>query len=110
MLRVGFDFYDTVSAHPKAYRKLASAVLESGGSVFVISAIEAGKEKKLLVDIRRTHLPYTSVHPVLYSHFSEIPKLKRSVIASLHLDFYIDDMGSTISALSGLPVIGLLGK
>lgn len=106
-MRLGLDFYGTIDTAPKAFKQLAALVISSGGAVYIVSQIESDSHRKrLLLDIRRSHVPYTDV-VVVVCPWGSAPKEKFRVIRSLHLDFYIDDRADTIRALASLPTIGL---
>lgn len=109
-LKIGLDFYGTIEKNPKAYRKLAKLVLDSGGSLYIISAVMQGKERKFRLDFKRMHLPHTELFVVSFSRNSEIPLKKRAVIKPLHLDFYLDDNYSNLYHIKDLKTVRLLVK
>lgn len=103
-IKLGLDFYDTITTNPKLFKRLASAVLASGGSVYIISAVQAGNEKKARRAIQRSHVPHTSLYVLPYASWHEVPTLKSKLAATLGIDIFIDDRADTLAAL---PCIGL---
>lgn len=90
-MRLGLDFYGTIQANSKFYRELAELVLAGGGSVFVVSAIKAGNEKRLVRELHRTRVPHTALEIILFDNWFDVPKLKLEVYKRLNLDCLIDD-------------------
>jgi hypothetical protein len=99
MYRLGLDFYDTISTHKKGLKKLAQFVLDSGGEVHIISAINPENDKRLLKDVKGTYIKYTRLHIVHFTHYNDVPMLKRKLAKQLRLDMFIDDRQDTCSEM-----------
>lgn len=107
-MNLGLDFYDTISKNPSVYRLLADAVLDSGGKVYIISAIYRENYKQLVKDVKKTRVRSTEVIPVFYTEHFEVPKAKVLVCKELGIDLLVDDRLDVIHAVSLHGIIGLL--
>lgn len=99
MIKLGLDFYDTVTAAPKVYRKLAQSIIDNGGEVHIISHVHPGKEVALTKDLKHTHIPHTALHIITTLKYHEVPALKRTIIRNLGIDIYLDDRADVLTAL-----------
>lgn len=104
-MKLGIDFYDTITIESKAFKRLTQALLAGGGEVHIISAVAEHNLKQLQKDVRKTHVPYTELHPVFFKSYGSVPKLKYEKCKELGIEFYIDDRLDVVQYLAahGIP-------
>lgn len=109
---LGLDFYDTITAYPVALRKLATDVLEAGGSVHIVTAIKRVNEERTRRHVKDSRVPHTSLEIVFYEKYEEIPKLKIPVYKGLNCDIIVEDnievlFEASLRGMCGLQVSGI---
>jgi hypothetical protein len=99
-MTLGLDFYDTITTNPKKYKQLADTVIKGGGAVCIITAVEERNVKRARNAVRTSHVPHTHLEVLTYTHWHEVPALKRQACQRLHVDIMIDDRQDVREALS----------
>lgn len=99
-MTLGLDFYGTISSYLKRFRELAQEVLDGGGKVYIVSAVHPENEQRLLLDIKRSRMPYTAVAVIPYERYQRVPKLKLEKCRELRIDVMIDDRQDTCALLA----------
>lgn len=109
---LGLDFYDTISAYPKALRLLANDIIVSGGQVHIVTAIKRVNEERVYRHIRDARVPYSDIHIVFYENYNDIPKLKVPVYKELGCDIIVEDNPMVIleARLRGLCALEIAGQ
>jgi hypothetical protein len=107
-MKIGIDFYGTITKDPKVYKLLAETVLAAEGSVYIITAIAEHNRKQVLKDIRKSHVPYSEIHVVPYTEWHQVPGLKKQVAFKLELDMIIDDRLDVLRACESIGILGFL--
>lgn len=88
---LGLDLYDTVTAYPVAFRRLAESVIAGGGQVHIVSAIKRVNAERSARHLKDARIPYTSVQWVYYERHEDMPKLKVPIYKDLGCDIIVDD-------------------
>lgn len=91
MIKIGIDFYDTITVAPRIYKKLAQSILAADGEVHIVTAVFAKNSKKVQSEIRRSHVPHTQTHIITFTDYRDVPKFKALKAKELKLDMFIDD-------------------
>lgn len=97
-MKLGVDFYDTITAYPVALRRLAECVIEGKGEVHIVSAIKRVNEERTRRHLKDARIPFTTVNLVFYEKYEDIPNLKTEVYRNLGCDLVIDDMPMVVLA------------
>lgn len=106
-IRLGLDFYDTISVAPKIYRKLAHSVIAGGGEVHIITAVAPQNVRRVQTAIRRARVPTTCVHVVTFTNYQDVPQLKAAKAKELKLDMFVDDRLDTCQRMYGTRILAL---
>lgn len=115
---IGFDYFKTLTTHHKVFKPLARAIIETGGKVYIISALsdqadKANYEKSLEKFLTDINFPYTSFVVVVFPKGQEddnIPFLKLEKAQELEIELYIDDREDVVELMSQNGIVGLLVK
>lgn len=96
IMKIGFDFYKTISAYPKVFRELASSLTSEGNEIVVISAVGKSSDKdnytRHVREFLETHgITYKSLHIVQFDKDEEIPQLKLEACKTHGVEVYFDD-------------------
>ena len=104
-MNLGLDYYGTIETNPRAYTKLAQTVLDSGGKVYIVTAVASHNEKLVRREIARSHVPYTEIVVITYVNHFEVPSLKKAKALELKLDLMVDDRRDVCLAIN---IVGIL--
>ena len=105
---IGLDFYDTITRKPEIFRQLSDALCRQGNKVHIISAVRSENITRLLNNLKKSGVEYTSVNPVVYKEHSEIPQLKLEKALELGIDIFFDDMKDVCDLLNQNGIISCL--
>lgn len=101
-MRVGFDYWNTVSRNPELFRILASSILSEGGEVFIVSAIGPTRSQGETVEqIKKTLVPCDDIYILTWvSSPDEVPALKWKICERLGIQVFFDDRKDVCDYLS----------
>ena len=106
-MKVGLDYHDTISAHPDAFRQLATALLAAEHEVHIISAVGPNHVKQYTKEIKRSKVPATAVHMLVYDRHYQAPKLKLEKCIDIGINLFIDDRADTCALLAAHGILAL---
>lgn len=90
-LRFGIDIDGTISRAPIHFKRLINALLDTGNTVYIITARDASRRQETEDFLYSLGIRYTSLimKPIDWPH--SIPDLKAEVAADKDLHMFIDD-------------------
>lgn len=94
----GFDYSGVISKYPKRFKKLATALLAQGDTVYIVSAKRHENVAKLRQDIK--HFPCTRLEVVVHNDYLKIPELKLRACKRLGIRVMFDDREDICKLLS----------
>ena len=97
---IGFDFQDTISAHPKVFRNLATALMPFGHTVYIISAVKKQNVSKRIEEVKRSKVPHAHLELVVYDDYLSIPQKKLEACKRLGVKLMIDNNGDVCQLLA----------
>lgn len=97
-MRIGIDFYDTITDNPSKWRRYIKELTLEGHHVYIISAIHACNIDRLRSDFRHTRNA-GALMPVVYDNFFDVPRLKYEACKRLGINVFIDDRKDTCDLL-----------
>lgn len=97
---IGLDYYRTITAKPKLFKKLAEAYLAAGIPVYIITAVKRNNITPTLDSIKRSRVPCTAIEFVVFEDFEEIPQLKLAVCQRLGIKLMYDDLEEVTELLA----------
>lgn len=106
-MKLGLDFYKTITVCPRIYKKLAETILAGGGQVHIITAVKPKNVEKVKTELAATSIPYTELHIIEFENYDDIPELKAQICGSLDLDMLIDDMLPTVELVYKSHIVGI---
>lgn len=106
-MKIGIDFYDTITVSPKIYKKLAETIIAGGGEIHIITAVKSENEERVRADVKQSNLPHTELHVVAFTDYEDVPLLKAKVAGKLGLDMLIDDRKDTCELMYFSHIVGL---
>lgn len=91
ILRFGIDIDGTISRAPKHFNRLINALLDSGNSVYIVTARDAGRREETEEFLKSMGIRYTRLimKPIDWPH--SIPDFKVEVAIAKDLHIFIDD-------------------
>lgn len=107
MLRVGIDYYETITTHPSHFRQLAETIIAGGGEVYIITAVEIQNANKVKEEISKTGVKYTDIDVVVYEDYDKVPEQKLLKAKERKIDFMIDDRVDTCQTVTNRGITGL---
>jgi len=99
-MKVGLDYWNTISHNPEAFRALASALLLAGHEVYVVTAVGHRRKQTVLDEIAALNFPQTGVRMVVFDHPRDAPRLKYEVCHELGISVFFDDRTDTCAYLN----------
>ena len=75
-MRVGIDYWNTISHNVETFTDLARALLAAGHEVHIVTAVGHVRKKTVRADIEALDIPHTDVHVVIFDHPREAPTRK----------------------------------
>lgn len=111
-MKIGFDYWRTISRDPELFAALFSALMAAGHEVHVVTAVGRVRVKTIEDDFARENVPCTALHVVEFKHPREAPYLKLEKCKELELRFFMDDRMDTCEVLAGAGILtaNLLGE
>lgn len=99
-MTLGLDYDGVINKRPVAFRELAEGVLNSGGEVYIVSAVHEKNIDKTRWAIERSQVPYTDMIIIGYVHHNEVPRLKHERLSEVGVQMFIDDRKDTVHYLN----------
>ncbi len=106
-MKVGLDYYGTISLAPRIFQTLAETLLANSHEVYIISACAKKNVKLYTKQIKHSHVPYTAIRMIPYEHHWEPPKLKLAAAQELGIELMIDDRADTCALLARHGIVTL---
>lgn len=106
-MKVGIDFYDTLTAYPEIYATMIQALEDSGVEVYIISAVKAENEERARRAIDNCDLAYTEVRIIVFEEYDQVPELKLWACKELGIQMMIDDRADTCAKLNKAGILAL---
>lgn len=106
-MKVGLDFWQTITRDPAIFRDLADSLLRQGHEVHVITAIGAKRAERIIDDVTATGVPMTKLHYLIFQHPNEAPELKLAKCQELGIDMMVDDRRDICQLLNTNGIIAL---
>ena len=94
-MKVGIDYWNTISHNAEVFRELAAALLLAGHEVYVVTAVGHRRKHTVLDEIAALRVPQTGVRMVVFDHPREAPRLKHEVCQELGIALFFDDREDT---------------
>lgn len=95
-MKIGIDFYDTITDNPSKFRRYIRQLKDEGHTIYVISAIYSSNLSRLQKDYKKVRI-HCELVPVFYSQYNDVPELKYKKCMELGIDLMIDDRIDTCS-------------
>jgi len=89
-MRIGIDYWQTLSQAPDKYRQIAQAFEDSGIGVYIVSAVGESDVERIIAEIQSLNIPHTVISIIICSG-EEVPQEKLGYAIENKLDFFIDD-------------------
>ncbi len=106
-MRIGLDFHETITSHPKHFRDLVETILKGGGEVYIITAVELQNSKEILKLIKQCGIKYTDIDVITFTDYDKVPQLKLAKAKERKIDFMIDDRLDTCQLMTNRGITGL---
>lgn len=95
-MKIGFDFYKTLSSYPVQFKTLISSLVSEGHTIIVISALgpksDVDNYKRHVIEFLKQHtITYHDFEVVVFQDDSEIPEIKLESCKRHQIDMYFDD-------------------
>lgn len=97
---IGIDYYKTITTDPKLFKRLATAYMAADYPVYIITAVHQKNVAKVKEEIRKSKVPHTQVHVVVFTNYEDIPMLKLAACKELGVKIMYDDMEETCILLA----------
>jgi hypothetical protein len=97
---IGIDFYGTISAYPRTFRKLSESFLTAGDQVYIISAAKRQNISILRDEIKKSKIRYTALEIIVFDDYLKIPELKLLACKRLGIRLLFDDREDTCTLLA----------
>jgi acid phosphatase class B len=106
-MKIGLDYWNTISHHPVYFRQLAAAALAAGHEVHVISAIGPKRAGTIAGDVAICGVPVTAVHELVFAHPRESPVLKTARALELGVTVFYDDRDDVCRAMTEAGILAM---
>lgn len=90
-MKVGLDYWQVVSHYPEYFAELSKHLLLTGNEVHIVSAIGKTRIGTIEKQVKKTGVPYTAVHEVVFDDPKDSPKLKLGKCMELGISVFYDD-------------------
>ncbi|CAA9563863.1 MAG: hypothetical protein AVDCRST_MAG49-2734 [uncultured Thermomicrobiales bacterium] len=104
-MKVGLDYWNTVSHNLDTFRVLADALLDGGHEVYIVTAVGHRRKHTVLADIAALDLPVSGVRMVVFDRPAEAPRLKFEVCQELGITLFFDDRADTCAYLNDRGIV-----
>ncbi len=99
MYPIGLDYHQTISAHPKLFKKLATALMAQGSLVYIVTAVQRHRTAIVKDLVKKSKVPHTGLEIVVYEDYDDIPQLKLQACKRLGVRLLFDDNPATCKLL-----------
>lgn len=106
-MRIGFDYWNTVSQRPNFFRELIEVLTRSGVEVYIVTAVGNVRKNTVQDDIRKLCLGATGIEVCVFDDKNEAPKLKYEACKKLGIEMFVDDRKDTCKYLFDRGIIAL---
>ena len=104
-MRVGIDYWNTISHNVETFTDLARALLAAGHEVHIVTAVGHVRKKTVRADIEALDIPHTDVHVVIFDHPREAPTRKYAVCKAVGITLFFDDRMDTCEYLNERSIV-----
>lgn len=113
-MKIGIDFWGTISHNPDYFRRLAwfymhdktgSSGKEHRNEVHVISSIGPRRAGTVEQEVIALNVPFTAVHELVFRHPSQSPVLKVAKCLELGIEYFYDDRQDVTDALNKAGIV-----
>lgn len=113
-MKIGIDFWGTISHNPDYFRNLAWFYMQDmvgpfgkthRNEVHVISSIGPRRAGTIEQEVTALNVPFTAVHELVFRHPSQSPALKVTKCLELGIEYFYDDRQDVVDALNKAGII-----
>jgi len=112
-MRIGFDYFNTVSQDPQTFAVICRSLMTSGIEVYIISAVgekrlaKSGGLEGYKREIEALGVPHSGLRILEFVDSKEVPALKAEACVELGIKFMVDDRKDTCEELRARGILAL---
>lgn len=103
---VGLDFYGTIQEKPAQFWDLAEALLPDN-EVHIVTAVKEENLERVAMDVHDSKISYSSLNPLIFEDYAEVPLLKLQACQDLNIELFIDDRADVCELLKKNGILAL---